>query len=128
MNLLLDTHAFIWFMEGDPALSDKSRQAITNIQNNCFISITSLWEIAIKFQLGTLKLASGFSNIATFLEENDIEILPVSFNHLQKLLTLEYHHRDPFDRIIISQALTEELTIVSKDVNFPKYTGALLLW
>lgn len=126
MNLLLDTHAFIWFMEGDSSLSGKSREAITNIQNNCFISIASLWEIAIKFHLGSLKLTSDFSNIATFLEENQIELLPVSFNHLQKLLTLEYYHRDPFDRIIISQALTEELTIVSRDVNFPKYTSDLL--
>ncbi|MBD1420675.1 type II toxin-antitoxin system VapC family toxin [Sphingobacterium chuzhouense] len=127
MNLLLDTHAFIWFMEGDPHLSDNSRDAIANIRNNCFLSIASLWEIAIKHSLGNLKLASDFSLITEFLENNQIDILPISFSHLQKLLILEYHHRDPFDRIIISQAMIEKLTIISKDENFPKY-NATLLW
>lgn len=94
MNFLLDTHAFIWFMEGDSALSQKSRQAIADIHNNCFISIASIWEMAIKSSLGHLKLTSDFNNIAGFLESNNIELLPVAFNHLQKLLTLEYHHRD----------------------------------
>lgn len=127
MNLLLDTHAFIWFMEGDPHLSDNSRDAIANIRNNCFLSIASLWEIAIKHSLGNLKLASDFSLITEFLENNQIDILPISFSHLQKLLILEYHHRDPFDRIIISQAMIEKLTIISKDENFPKY-NVKLLW
>lgn len=126
MNLLLDTHAFIWFMEGDIALSKTSRKAIADIQNNCFISIASIWEIAIKYSLGSLKLHSQFADIIGFLESNEIELLPIGFNHLQQLLALEYHHRDPFDRIIISQALTEDLTIISKDEYFRKYTDALL--
>lgn len=126
MDLLLDTHAFIWFMEGDNSLSKSSRQAIADIRNNCFISIASIWEIAIKHSLGNLKLSADFSLISGFLEDNEIELLPIGFSHLQTLLTLEYHHRDPFDRIIISQALTEKLTIISKDGNFPKYTNELL--
>lgn len=72
-----------------------------------------------------LKLGSDFSQIIGFLENNQIEVLPFNFIHLQKLLALEYHHRDPFDRIIIAQALTENLTIISKDENFPKYTEVL---
>ena len=126
MNLLLDTHAFIWFMEGSKALPKSSRQAIEDITNNCFISIASIWEIAIKSSLGNLKLRADFSQITDFLESNEIELLPIDFDHLQRLLTLKYYHRNPFDRIIIAQGLTENLTIVSKDENFPKYTSKLL--
>ena len=126
MNLLLDTHAFIWFMEGAKTLPKSSRHAIEDIKNNCFISIASIWEIAIKSSLGNLKLRSDFSQITDFLENNEIDHLPIGFDHLQKLLSLTYHHRDPFDRIIIAQALTENLTFVSRDENFPKYTDNLL--
>ena len=126
MKLLLDTHTFIWFMEGDKALSKPCRQAIEDRQNNCFISIARIWEIAIKSSLGNLKLNSDFSLITGFLTHNEIDLLPIGFDHLQKLLTLTYHHRDPFDRIIIAQALTENLTIVSKDENSPKYTDNIL--
>ncbi|MFB2120394.1 type II toxin-antitoxin system VapC family toxin [Parapedobacter sp. 2B3] len=126
MNLLLDTHAFIWFMEGDKTLPKSCRQAIEDIQNNCFISIASIWEIVIKSSLGNLKLRSDFSQMTDFLESNEIDLLPIGFEHLQRLITLEYHHRDPFDRVIIAQALTEDLTIVSRDGNFPKYTNNLL--
>ncbi len=115
MSFLLDTHTFIWFMDGDSALSSKGRQAIEDINNKCFLSIASIWEIAIKSSLGNLKLSSEFNMIIDFLDNNDIELLPISFEHLQNLLTLEYHHRDPFDRIIIAQAIAEDLTIISKD-------------
>lgn len=107
MNFLLDTHAFIWFMEGNNSLPQSSRQAIENIQNN-------------------LKLNAEFGKISDFLESNEIQLLPIGFDHLQKLLSLAYHHRDPFDRIIISQALVEHFTIITKDENFPKYTNNIL--
>ena len=126
MDLLLDTHAFIWFINGDAALPQKVVDAIKNVENKCFISIASLWEIAIKSSMKKLELKSDFDKIADFLIDNDIEILPISFEHLQRVLTLEFHHRDPFDRIIISQGLVERLTILSKDEHFPSYTDRIL--
>lgn len=121
MDLLLDTHTFIWFINGDKALPDKLKKTIKNIDNACYLSIASVWEIAIKFGMGTLKLKSGFNEIAEFADKNEIEILPVDFVHLQRLLELNYHHRDPFDRIIIAQGISEKLTIVTKDEQFKKY-------
>jgi len=126
MDLLLDTHAFIWFISGDTALPQKVVDAIKNVENKCFISIASLWEIAIKSSLKKLELKSDFNRITDQLADNDIEILPITFEHLQRALTLEFHHRDPFDRIIISQGLVERLIIVSKDEHFPSYTDRIL--
>lgn len=126
MNLLLDTHTFIWFINGDTSLPAKVRNEIKNIDNTCFISIASLWEIAIKSSLHKLELKADFNQIASFLVDNDIEILPIAFEHLQKLLKLKYHHRDPFDRIIIAQGATAKLTILTKDENFKKYRVKIL--
>ena len=95
MELLLDTHTFIWFINGDTSLPDNVKDAIKDIRNKCFISIASIWEIAIKIGLGKLELNADFNKIADFLAINDIEMLPITFEHLQKLLKLQYHHRDP---------------------------------
>ena len=127
MNLLLDTHAFIWFINGSRELPKPIINQVKSIDNNCFISIASLLEISIKSSIGKLKLKSNFNNISDFLVDNEIEILPITFQHLQKLTGLKYHHRDPFDRIIISQALVENITIVTRDTEFSKY-GVRLLW
>jgi PIN domain nuclease of toxin-antitoxin system len=121
MDLLLDTHAFIWFMDGDKQLSATVRDLIADTSNKCFTSIASIWEIAIKNSLNKLELKGDFNEIANFLNENDIEMLPITFEHIQRLLQLRFHHRDPFDRIIIAQALTERLTIATKDEIFNKY-------
>jgi len=123
MELLLDTHTFIWFINGDKSLPERIKRSIANIDNSCFISIASLWEMAVKLSLGTLKLKSDFNKIAGFLDDNEIEVLPVTFDHLQ----LSYHHRDPFDRIIIAQCITEKLTILTKDEYFKKYP-AKTMW
>jgi PIN domain nuclease of toxin-antitoxin system len=121
MVLLLDTHALIWFINGDEQLPDKSVSLIKNIDIKCFVSIASIWELAIKLSLGKLDLYGGFEEISKIMRRYEIELLPITFEHIQKLMTLELHHRDPFDRIIIAQGLTEKLTIVTKDENFPKY-------
>lgn len=121
MELLLDTHALIWFMNGNAQLPNKSANLIKNIDIKCFVSIASIWEIAIKLSLGKLDLYGGFDNISKIIKRYEIELLPLAFEHVQKLLTLEYHHRDPFDRLIIAQGLTENLIIVTKDENFPNY-------
>jgi PIN domain nuclease of toxin-antitoxin system len=121
MDLLLDTHAFIWFINGDNQLPDKSINLVKKLDNKCHISVASIWEIAIKFSIGKLDLNDKFEEIAKIMKQNHIELLPITFEHIQKLLTLDFHHRDPFDRIIISQGLVEKLTIITKDENFPKY-------
>jgi len=127
MNLLLNTHALIWFINGDNQLPDKSIKLICNLETKCFVSIASIWEIAIKFSLGKLDMNGGFDQISKIMKRYEIELLPITFEHLQKLLTLPFHHRDPFDRIIISQGLTEKYTIATKDENFPKY-DVRIIW
>jgi PIN domain nuclease of toxin-antitoxin system len=126
MQLLLDTHTFIWFISGDSTLPQQVINAIKDVNNKCFISIASIWEIAIKSSLKKLTLQSDFNLISDFLAANDITLLPITFEHLQKLLTLEFHHRDPFDRVIIAQGLTEQLTILTKDEHFTQYTNKVL--
>jgi len=121
MNLLLDTHALIWFINGDNQLPEKSIKLIKNLDNKCFVSIVSIWEIAIKLSLGKLDLHGGFDEISRILRRYEIELLPITFEHIQTLMSLDYHHRDPFYRIIISQGFVENLSIVTKDENFPKY-------
>ncbi len=127
MDILLDTHAFIWFLNGDNELSPKLKEAIADTSNGCYLSIASIWEIAIKTGLQKLKLEGEFSRIAGFCSENDIEILPITFVHIQRLLLLPYHHRDPFDRIIVSQALTESLSVGTKDQIIGTY-GVNVFW
>lgn len=99
---------------------------ITDTSNRCFISIASIWEIAIKSSLNKLELHGSFDQIAGFVNENDIEFLPVTFEHIHKLLQLDFHHKDPFDRIIIAQALSENLVLATKDSVFNEYRVNLI--
>ena len=126
MNLLLDTHAFIWFLQGDNQLPVPIRNIIADTGNKCFVSIGSIWEIAIKSSLGKLTLEGAFSEISGFIHENEMEVLPITFEHLQILLGLPFHHRDPFDRVIIAQALAEDLKLISKDQMFKDYQVPIL--
>ena len=121
MNFLLDTHTFIWFINGDHSLPDNVIDKIKNVENQCFFSIASIWEIAIKMKLNKLHLKSDFDNITDFCIENEIIVLPIAFEHLQALNQLEFHHRDPFDRLIIAQSIAEKLTVLTKDENFKLY-------
>jgi PIN domain nuclease of toxin-antitoxin system len=127
MNNLLDTHTFIWFTEGDNQLSSHARKAIEISDVINFISIASLWEIAIKISLGKLELKTPFSNISHQILKNGFQILPITFEDTLTLTKLPFHHRDPFDRIIISQGISNKLSIISKDKNFNDY-GVDLVW
>lgn len=127
MDLLLDTHALIWFLNGDNQLSPTLKNLITDSSNRCFLSIASLWEIAIKTSLRKLALQGDFTQIADFMNNNDIEVLPITFDHIQHLLQLEFHHRDPFDRMIIAQALAENFSLATKDEVFQNY-GVSVIW
>ena len=122
MRYLLDTNALLWFLADDKKLSRRSRQLIESSSNESFVSIVSLWEIAIKTGLGKLDLAEPFEQMfPEQLHLNSIEILDITVNHLIKLTTLTLHHRDPFDRLIIAQGLVEGLPIISVDTIFDAY-------
>ena len=121
MQYLLDTHTLLWFLQDDPQLPKKISSRIRNIENNCFVSIASLWEIDIKIKLGKLSIKFPFERFAVYLADNDLEVLAISFDHISQVLNLDMLHRDPFDRIIIAQGITEDLTILTRDEHFAKY-------
>ena len=122
MRYLLDTNALLWFLTGDEKLSDRARQLIDDPSNEKFLSIVSLWEIAIKVRLEKLELDKPFEHMfPERLDFNGIQILDITVDSLTKLTTLPFHHRDPFDRLIIAQGLVEELPIISVDTVFDAY-------
>ncbi len=122
MSYLLDTNALLWFLANDKKLSHRARQLIESSNNESFLSIVSLWEIAIKTALGKLDLAEPFEQMfPKQLQLNRIEVLDITVDNLVKLTTLPFHHRDPFDRLIIAQGLVEGLPIISVDTIFDAY-------
>jgi PIN domain nuclease of toxin-antitoxin system len=128
MALLLDTHAFLWLLEGSPNLSSAALAALVDPANDVFLSVASVWEPAIKVgnQKMTLKepLDVLLSKWATAFA---IDLLPITEKHALEVLRMPYHHRDPFDRIMIAQALTEGMTIVTADTRFAPY-GVPIIW
>jgi PIN domain nuclease of toxin-antitoxin system len=122
MRLLLDTHAFLWFIIGSSNLSGKARALIEDPANERLLSVASLWEIAIKTSLGKLILSAPFSDlIPTQLTLSGVELLNIKIDHLSILTTLPFHHRDPFDRLIAAQALVEKIPVVGFDSSFDRY-------
>lgn len=122
MRLLLDTHAFLWFINGDDNLSQHSKLLIQDANNEVLISIAILWEISIKNSLNKLELSQPFEVlISRELADNEFTLLPITVEHLIQLGKLPFHHRDPFDRLLIAQSLCEQLPIVSKDSQFDHY-------
>ena len=128
MKLLLDTHALLWFLANDPQLSATARENIENPTHEKFVSAASLWEIAIKLSLDKLKLPRPFEEVfPKQLEVNGFELLPISCVQLYQLAALPFHHRDPFDRLLIALALADGMTIVTRDPEFSKYPAKILL-
>ncbi|GAB3323781.1 type II toxin-antitoxin system VapC family toxin [Larkinella ripae] len=122
MGLLLNTQALIWFRNGDvKALSVKVRTEIEDPQNTSFVSMVSLWEMAIKIRLGTLTFRPAYDDLLALIDQNRLALLPVIFQHTQQLLKLEMHYRDPFDRLLIAQCLIENKVLVTKDRHIPQY-------
>jgi PIN domain nuclease of toxin-antitoxin system len=127
MRFLLDSHAFLWFITNDARLGKRALDAIANIKNEVLISAASLWEIAIKSSLGKLKLDKPFRElIPRELVVNEIGLLPIAPKHLSALTDLPFHHRDPFDRLIIAQAIVERIPLLSDDGEFDKYPVQLI--
>ncbi len=127
MNLLLDTHIFLWFISGDARLPILFRDEIQEPGNSVFLSVASLWEIIIKYKLGKLPLPqSPEIYIPRQRQTHRIKSLPISETSLKNLVSLPDLHRDPFDRVLISQALSGNLTIVTADKVFKNYSVSFL--
>ncbi len=126
MNLLLDTHTLIWFGENDSQLSLTAINAIESSGNAKFVSIVSFWEIAIKRSIGKLELLKPLPQIIKEIEESNIIILAVSSAQILLIEQLPFHHRDPFDRMLIAQASMEGLTVVTRDSHFSDYDVPVL--
>jgi PIN domain nuclease of toxin-antitoxin system len=112
MRLLLDTHAFLWFIQGSQNLSETARNLIEDQGNQKLMSIASLWEISIKVSIGKLDVGMAIAELQA--------------NHLDELTKLVFHHKDPFDRLIIAQALAERMPVVTRDEVFGRYPVSLL--
>ncbi len=122
MRVVLDTHTFLWFIDGDATLSPYARQLIEDRTNERLLSMASLWEMAIKVSLRRLTLRLSFTDLVTeHVYGNAIELLEIRPNHLDVLTTLPFHHKDPFDRMIIAQGQAENIPIVSRDPAFDDY-------
>lgn len=121
MRYLLDTHVLIWYINGDKVLSARHIDLIEDTKNKLSISIVSLWELTVKMSLNKLHLNKSLKELEGYFLEKDFEILNISFEHLTTLFQLPYHHRDPFDRLLIAQAISDELTIISTDQYFEAY-------
>ncbi|RYE20517.1 MAG: type II toxin-antitoxin system VapC family toxin [Sphingobacteriaceae bacterium] len=126
MRILIDTHILIWYLDGNDKLSDKLYYQLNDVQNDVFISIVSLWEIAIKMNIGKLSLSQSLIEIQDYLTSKEFILLEVKFTHLNTLSTLPLHHKDPFDRLLIAQAIAENLTLISADQHFQAYAVNLL--
>lgn len=121
MAFLLDTHTFLWFVSGDKQLPAALKTKIVDINQPCFLSAASLWEITIKNQIGKLDLEISLTDLFNFADRNQIEIVSITYDHLLTLSKLPNHHNDPFDRLIISQAIAEDLIVITRDKLFKKY-------
>ena len=122
MKLLLDTHTLLWFIAGSASLSAYARSLIEDTANEKFVGIVSIWETAIKVSIGKISLSAPFDILFPHqLQINGFELLPVKVEHTSIVTTLPFHHRDPFDRLLVAQALEEKMTLLSVDEIFDDY-------
>jgi PIN domain nuclease of toxin-antitoxin system len=122
MRLLLDSHTFLWWVKDDHSLKRRARAAIADVDNECFLSHASIWEMAIKASLGKLKLPSTIERfVVEHCETNSFHLLPITLAHIASVEDLPLHHRDPFDRLLVAQARYEAMTLVSRDASLKAY-------
>ena len=119
-SILLDTHAFIWLSEDAPTLPSSIREMI-EATDNVFVSIASFWEIAIKLSIGKISLKTDFNDIEVRFNSTKFKLLPISIKDTIQLRQLPLHHKDPFDRILIAQAMNRSISLVSRDSEFDAY-------
>ncbi|MBI4293601.1 MAG: type II toxin-antitoxin system VapC family toxin [Betaproteobacteria bacterium] len=128
MQVLLDTHVFLWWVEGDRALPARARAALANHESECLVSLASAWELAIKVGLGKLKLALPVKRyVVEHVAANGFRLLDIRMAHVGRVESLDPHHGDPFDRLLIAQALEEDLPVVTADPVFRRY-GVKRIW
>ncbi len=123
MNLLLDTHVLLWWLDDHPTLSKKAKAAIADGKNLVFVSAVVIWEIRIKQALGKLEIPRNFQRV---LDDQPFEMLDITVEHAHTVGDLPTHHRDPFDRMLIAQAKVEGLTLVTRDIRLKKYKVSLI--
>ena len=128
MKLLVDTHTFLWALMRDHRLSTRSKQILTSDEHELFFSLVSLWEVSIKMKTGKLNaLGSSVAYLREEMENYSMQLLPIRYEHILQLEMLPAHHSDPFDRLLIAQAVTESLPILTHDEKFKPYP-ARLIW
>ena len=127
-NFLLDTHALIWFLEGDAQLSSTAKTIILDTDNRLLVSVASLWEMAIKMSIGKLTLTQSVEQIIARLPVEFIELLSIEVPHILAIQQLPFYHKDPFDRLLIAQTKTENLTIISNETIFDQYDIKRIWW
>ncbi len=126
MKILLDTNALLWIIENNANLTQRVRKIVADDTHSIFISVVSLWEIAIKMSIGKLELAHTLDEIIEKIGDHNAVILPIGLDAIRKIRTLSFHHRDPFDRLIIAQAQAQNLTIITSDAVFKSYEVKVL--
>jgi PIN domain nuclease of toxin-antitoxin system len=127
MKLLLDTHIFIWWADQPEKLSYAALSALEDEANELLLSVASVWEMQIKIQLGRLKLSLPLKELVKNQQEtNNLTVSPVALTHVLALDALPFHHKDPFDRLLIAQSIEEDLTLVTADSQFSAYSAKLL--
>jgi len=127
MRLLLDTHVFIWWADNPEKLSPAALAALEDEANELLLSVASVWEMQIKIQLGKLKLSLPLKELVKNQQEtNNLTVSPVALPHVLALEALPFHHKDPFDRLLIAQSIEQGLTLVTADSQFSAYSVKLL--
>jgi PIN domain nuclease of toxin-antitoxin system len=121
MNYLIDTHILLWYMVGDKRISKEIQNIIESKSNTIYLSNASLWEITIKVSIGKLKLKGNLTDLKYYLLEKGFKLLEFDYDDLETLLTIPFHHQDPFDRLIIAQSKTKALEIITNDPQVKKY-------
>lgn len=124
MKYLLDTHILVWWVKHDRKLKPQIRSLVENPQNHIFVSVVNAWEITIKQKKGKLHLKTTLEN--TF-NEPGFELIPITFDHVLNLHQLPLHHKDPFDRMLVAQAISEKLTLITHDQKLKKYKVNVIL-
>jgi PIN domain nuclease of toxin-antitoxin system len=129
MNVLLDTHTFIWLDSAPEKLSKSALECCQNENNTLYLSTVSVWETQIKNQLGKLNFKIPIAEmIAIQQQDNDLKILDINLQHIYQLKILPLHHNDPFDRLLLSQSTIENMPLISADEKFKYYDNAKIIW
>lgn len=126
MNLLLDTHVALWSITDDAHLSDTARKLISAPRNTVWVSVASVWEIAIKYGLGRGNMPISGQAALTYFHQSGYRLLSIAPEHVVAVASLLPHHQDPFDRLLVAQALTEPMRLITHDMTVAKYSDTII--